>query len=47
MPKIIGVDCDEVLSDTMEQLLRMPFFTSKNFQRKEMFSYNQWEIPAL
>jgi 5'(3')-deoxyribonucleotidase len=47
MTKIIGVDCDEVLSETVRELLKTPFFVQKNLQREEVSSYNFWEITQL
>ncbi|MDR2191080.1 MAG: hypothetical protein LBP53_08190 [Candidatus Peribacteria bacterium] len=44
---LIGIDCDEVLSDTMKQLLQLPFFTAKNIQRKDITAYDLWQISKL
>jgi phosphoglycolate phosphatase-like HAD superfamily hydrolase len=47
MQKIIGVDCDEVLSDTMGQILQLPFFVSKGIQRQDITNYEMWAIPIF
>jgi hypothetical protein len=47
MPRIIGVDCDEVLSNTMEQILQLPLFVSKGITREDMTSYDMWKVQKL
>jgi 5'(3')-deoxyribonucleotidase len=44
---IIGVDCDDVLSETMKELLKTPFFTEKKIRWEDITSYNLREIPQL
>ncbi|MDR3169750.1 MAG: hypothetical protein LBU27_08705 [Candidatus Peribacteria bacterium] len=47
MPTIIGVDCDEVLSETIDELLKTPFFVEKGIQKTDITSYNLRELPKL
>jgi 5'(3')-deoxyribonucleotidase len=47
MPKIIGIDCDEVLSNTMDQLLQTRYAQERHLQREDITSYNLWEIPKF
>jgi uncharacterized HAD superfamily protein len=47
MPTIIGVDCDEVLSETIDELLKTPLFVEKGMKKADITSYNLREIPKL
>ena len=47
MPKIIGVDCDDVLSETMREILKTPLFIERKMEREDLISYNLWEHPKL
>ena len=49
MPKYttIWIDCDDVLSDTMNTVLTTPFFTEKKVTKADITSYNLREIPKL
>lgn len=47
MPKIIGIDCDDVLSETMCEILKTSFFVEKGIKREDLICYNLWENPKL
>ena len=47
MPIWIWVDCDEVLSETMDQILKQPIFKEKWIKKSDITSYNLFEITKL
>jgi hypothetical protein len=47
MPKIIGVDCDETLSDTLQQVLKNPFLSSQGTTKQDITFIELSEIPKL
>lgn len=44
---IIGIDCDEVLAETLDQILETPFFKEKNIHRTDIHSYDLRENKQL
>jgi len=44
---IIWVDCDEVLSETVDELLKREFFKKKNIIKEDITSYNFWEVEKI
>jgi uncharacterized HAD superfamily protein len=47
MPEIIGVDCDEVLCETMNELLKYPPFSTEGTTRQEITDYELSKISGL
>lgn len=43
----IGIDCDDVLSQTINAILETPFFQEKQIKKSNITSYNLYEIPKL
>lgn len=44
---VIWVDCDDVLSQTIDFLLNSPYFTARNIKIWDITSYNLYEISSL
>ena len=47
MPICIWVDCDEVLSETINQLLKQPILKEKWIKRSDITSYDLYEVAKL
>ena len=47
MPICIWVDCDEVLSETINQLLKQPVVREKWIKRSDITSYDLYEVTKL
>ena len=47
MPLCIWVDCDEVLSETINELIKYPPFKEKNLQRSDITSYELYEVEKI
>jgi 5'(3')-deoxyribonucleotidase len=47
MTKIIGIDCDDVLCETIHECLKTSFFTERNIKKADITSYNLRECPNL
>lgn len=47
MPICIWVDCDEVLSETINQLLKQPVLREKWIKRSDITSYDLYEVTKL
>lgn len=47
MPICIWVDCDEVLSETINQLLKQPALKEKWIKRSDITSYDLYEVTKL
>ena len=47
MPLCIGVDCDEVLSETLNELLKRSPLKEKNLKRSDITSYNLFEVEKV
>ena len=43
----IGIDCDDVLSETMDSFLQTPLFRENKIEKSDITSYNLREIPKL
>ena len=47
MSVCIGVDCDEVLSETLNELLKRPPLKEKNLKRSDITSYDLFEVEKV
>jgi 5'(3')-deoxyribonucleotidase len=47
MSVCIGVDCDEVLSETLKELLKRSPLREKNLKRSDITSYNLFEVDKI
>ena len=47
MSVCIGVDCDEVLSETLNELLKRPPLKEKNLKRSDITSYDLFEVKKV
>lgn len=48
MPKIIGIDCDDTLSETLDQVLKHPRFVKNGIRKDDLtHSYELYENPKL
>lgn len=47
MSLCIWVDCDEVLSETINELIKYPPFKEKNLKRSDITSYELYEVEKI
>lgn len=47
MPLCIWVDCDEVLSETINELIKYPPLKEKNLKRSDITSYELYEVEKI
>jgi 5'(3')-deoxyribonucleotidase len=47
MPLCIGVDCDEVLSETIDELLKRSPLREKRIQKSDISSYEIYEVEKV
>ena len=47
MPICIWVDCDEVLSETINELIKYPPLKGKNLKRSDITSYELYEVEKI
>ena len=47
MPLCIWVDCDEVLSETINELIKYPPLKGKNLKRSDITSYELYEVEKI
>ena len=47
MPLCIGVDCDEVLSETIDELLKRSPLKGKWIQKSDIISYDLYEVEKI
>jgi 5'(3')-deoxyribonucleotidase len=47
MSYCIGVDCDEVLCETIDELLKLPKFKNNNITKEDITSYYLRDIEKL
>jgi len=47
MSLCIWVDCDEVLSETLDELLKLPILKDKWIQKSDITSYNLYEVEKI
>lgn len=47
MPLCIWVDCDEVLSETMDELLKLPPLKNKWIKKSDITSYDIYEVKKI
>ena len=47
MPLCIWVDCDEVLSETLNELIKYSPLKEKNLKRSDITSYELYEVEKI